>query len=105
MTGLSIPQLLVASHIIPWSVDKENRLNPRNGLCLNSIHDKAFDKGFITITPNFNVKLSPFLLEQKNDKSIKDLFISYENNPITLPDRFLPDRTFLEYHSRNIFIS
>lgn len=105
ITGLSIPQLLVASHIKPWSTDKVNRLNPRNGLCLNSIHDKAFDKGFITITPDFNIKLSSVLLEQKDDKSIKNLFISYENNKITLPDRFLPDRTFLEYHSKNIFIN
>ena len=47
MTGLSIPELLVASHIKPWSKDKENRINPHNGLCLNSIHDKAFDRGFL----------------------------------------------------------
>ena len=58
ITGLSIPDFLVASHIIPWSRNTENRLNPRNGLCLNSIHDKAFDRGFITITPEFNVKVS-----------------------------------------------
>ena len=47
ITGISIPDFLVASHIIPWSKDEKNRLNPENGLCLNSIHDKAFDKGFI----------------------------------------------------------
>jgi putative restriction endonuclease len=36
ITGLSIPDFLVAGHIIPWAKDKENRLNPRNGLCLNN---------------------------------------------------------------------
>jgi len=46
ITGLSIPEFLVSSHIVPWSKNKENRLNPRNGLCLNSLHDKAFDRGF-----------------------------------------------------------
>jgi len=58
ITGLSIPEFLVSSHIVPWSKNKENRLNPRNGLCLNSLHDKAFDRGFLTITPDYVVKLS-----------------------------------------------
>ncbi len=41
ITGLSIPDLLIASHVIPWSKDEKNRLNPRNGLCLNAMHDRA----------------------------------------------------------------
>ncbi|MCK5805919.1 MAG: HNH endonuclease [Lentisphaeria bacterium] len=45
ITGLQIPELLVASHIIPWAKDPRNRTNPRNGLCLNCLHDKAFDVG------------------------------------------------------------
>ena len=46
ITGLDVPELLNASHIIPWSKDEANRMNPRNGLCLNAIHDRAFDRGF-----------------------------------------------------------
>src|SRR5258708_2851259 len=45
VTGLRVPELLVASHIIPWAEDVPNRLNPRNGLCLNALHDRAFDRG------------------------------------------------------------
>jgi putative restriction endonuclease len=37
ITGLSVPKLLNASHIVPWSVDVKNRTNPRNGLCLNAL--------------------------------------------------------------------
>ncbi len=48
ITGLAIPQLLNASHIVPWSIDVKNRTNPRNGLCLNAIHDRAFDCGLLT---------------------------------------------------------
>ena len=44
-SNLSIPEFLVASHIKPWSVDEAQRLNPKNGLCLSSLHDKAFDLG------------------------------------------------------------
>jgi putative restriction endonuclease len=51
ITGLSIPSLLTASHIVPWSEDEANRMNPKNGLCLNALHDRAFDKGWITVTP------------------------------------------------------
>lgn len=61
ITGLPISDFLVASHIIPWSIDKDNRTNPHNGLCLNSIHDKAFDRGFITITPDYRIKVSNYL--------------------------------------------
>lgn len=41
VTGLAVPQLLVASHIAPWARDKANRLNPRNGLCLNALDEQA----------------------------------------------------------------
>jgi len=32
ITGLAVPKLLVASHIVPWRVDAANRLNPKNSL-------------------------------------------------------------------------
>lgn len=104
ITGLSIPDFLVASHIKPWSKDKENRTNPHNGLCLNSIHDKAFDKGFITVTADFKVKVSDFFNDYSNDKSVADFFIKYNNQKIVKPERFLPTKEFLDYHFQNIFI-
>ncbi|MDZ7876819.1 MAG: HNH endonuclease [Saprospiraceae bacterium] len=103
ITGLNIPSLLVASHIIPWAVNKVERLNPRNGLCLNSIHDKAFDRGFITLTSDYKVQLSKDVLMRKKDNSIKDLFLKYENQTIILPDRYLPNPDFLEWHYQNVF--
>lgn len=104
ITGLSIPDFLVASHIKPWSKDKENRTNPHNGLCLNSIHDKAFDKGYITVTPDFKVKISVFFNDYSKDKSVNDFFIKYNNQKILKPERFLPTKEFLDYHYQNIFI-
>ncbi len=102
ITGLSIPDFLVASHIIPWKEDSINRLNPHNGLCLNSIHDKAFDKGFITVTPDYKIQLSEYL-KNSDDIAVKDFFIKYDNQPIILPDRFLPSKNFLDFHYHNIF--
>jgi len=103
ITGLSVTDFLVASHIKPWKDDEKNRLNPHNGLCLNSIHDKAFDKGFLTITPDYKIKISKYFEEVKNDNSISDFFLKYDNQLIYLPDRFLPSKDFLDYHYQKIF--
>ena len=98
LTGIDIPQLLIASHIIPWSEDKENRLNPQNGLCLNSLHDKAFDKGFISFDENYRVVVSA---ELKNQKS--QYFSDLEGQKMTLPKKFLPNLDFFKYHNERIF--
>jgi putative restriction endonuclease len=102
ITGISVPQLLVASHIIPWSIDKNNRVNPHNGLCLNALHDKAFDKGLITITPDYKIKVSSYLLES-NDKASLSFILNIHNKEIIKPQRFVPVREFLEYHNENVF--
>ncbi|MFW5886794.1 MAG: HNH endonuclease [Bacteroidota bacterium] len=102
ITGINEPQLLIGSHIIPWKADKKNRLNPRNGLCLNALHDKAFDKGLITISKEFKVILSPKLQQSKNI-AVQKFFSGYQNEVIKLPDRFLPDKIFLEYHNDVVF--
>lgn len=106
ITGISIADLLIASHIVPWSVDDKNRTNPHNGLCLNSLHDRAFDKGLITITPDFRIQISSKIKEYKEEKNkeIENYFLKYENQKIFLPDKFVPHKDFLDYHKNNIFI-
>lgn len=104
ITGISITELLVASHIVPWSKDEKNRLNLHNGLCLNLLHDKAFDKGLITITEDYKIKLSNAIIDYKDDEAIEKFFLPYDNHSIFLPKKFLPDKYFLRYHYENIFI-
>lgn len=103
ITGISISDFLVASHIVPWSRDEKNRLNPENGLCLNSIHDQAFDKGYITINFDYKIKVSKFLNDFKKENNIQKFFLDFENALIEMPKRFLPKKEFLEYHHLNIF--
>lgn len=103
ITELPIPELLVASHIIPWAKDVKNRTNPRNGLCLNYLHDKAFDVGLITISEDFTVLASPKI--RKIDSTKKKILTCYVGKKINLPKRFIPDQEFLEYHRKNIFQS
>ncbi len=102
ITGIDIPELLVASHIIPWSKASKDRLNPRNGLCLNALHDKAFDKGLMTVTPDFKIKISKKILA-KPSVPVELWIASFEGKDIITPERFMPTRDFLEYHNKNIF--
>jgi len=104
ITGIAIPALLNASHIKPWALDIENRVNPHNGLCLNSIHDRAFDRGLLTILPDYKIKISSVLQKQaKKNNPISEFFIRYDGTSIQIPDRFLPDSNFLKYHNSEIF--
>lgn len=104
ITGLGVTELLIASHIVPWSYDAKNRLNPENGLCLNAIHDKAFDKGLITITTDYKVKISKALLDFQKDDSVRKFFMEFEHSSIAMPERYFPRKEFLEYHHEHIFI-
>jgi putative restriction endonuclease len=103
ITGLEIPELLNASHIIPWSKDKENQVNPRNGLCLNAIHDRAFDRYLMTVTPEFVVKVSKSVKKANASGAVKDFLLRFDGAEINRPARFLPDPKFLKYHNRMFF--
>lgn len=105
VTGMKRPELLIASHIKPWSVSdaKTERTNPCNGLCLNALHDKAFDKGLITIDKNYRIIFSSHLSDVCMDESTHDWFYHYEKKEIQLPDKFLPGKDFIEYHNDVVF--
>ncbi len=103
LTGIDVPGLLIASHIVPWSKDPKNRLNPQNGLCLNNLHDQAFDRGYITFDSDFRLVLSQQILKSK-EKYIEKYFKNLEGQSLRLPKRFIPDEQFIEYHNKNIFL-
>ncbi len=104
ITGLSVPALLVASHIVPWSVDEQNRVNPRNGLLLSALHDKAFDAGLIAVDDDMIVRVSQSQAERR-DEFFAAVVGSYDGQPISRPEKFEPDRRFLQYHREHIFRS
>lgn len=103
LSGLSDARLLMASHIVPWSDDKANRLNPSNGLCLSAIHDKAFDRGLITLIDKFEVMLSG-QLKRNGDAFVAQIFLPLEGRKIELPEKFVPDIVFLTRHRNEIFL-
>lgn len=103
LTGINIPALLVASHIIPWAVNQQERLNPENGLCLSALYDKAFDKGFISIDDQYRVILAEKLKLYQAEPYYGKHFANIEGQTIALPEYHRPNKMFLEWHRDCIF--
>jgi hypothetical protein len=103
ISGIPVPELLVASHILSWSRFPNHRVNPRNGLCLSRLHDAAYDSGFITLNEERRLVLSPALREYMISETLRRNFLPFEGKPIHLPEKFLPDADFLRRHRDEIF--
>lgn len=99
ITGIGMLDLIVASHIVPWSENKKNRLSAKNGLSLNSLHDRAFDKHLITITEDLKIKISPKFYKHPDIPSIKQSFLDYDGKSLTQPKKFYPDIDSLKIHN------
>lgn len=104
ITGNPIPELLVASHILPWGNYPEHRLNPRNGLCLAQTQDAAFDKGLISFDEDYRLVLGPYLREFLPNEALERNFLAYEGKQIQMPDKFLPDSDFMQKHREEVFL-
>ncbi len=103
ITQIDIPEILIASHIIPWSHNEEERLNPENGICLSPTFDKCFDKGFIGIDADYKIHLSRHIKEHRNKPYFEKTFKDLEGKKIHLPLKYLPKKEFLDYHFTKIF--
>lgn len=102
ITNLGVEQLLVASHIKPWS-DADpatERLSPENGLLLNALHDRAFDKGLMTIDFDLRIVISS---QMPRGSFEREFFWRFEGNSIQTPGKFRPRREFIEYHNDVVF--
>ena len=103
ITGIDVQSLLIASHIIPWADNVEQRLNPENGICLSPLYDKAFDSGLISILPDYEIVVSRELKEHSKEDFYQDTFGVIEHRHIFLPEEHKPNPLFLQYHYDNIF--
>ncbi|HTB62880.1 MAG TPA: HNH endonuclease [Opitutales bacterium] len=104
ISGINVPCLLVASHIKPWSDFPNERLDPRNGLCLSSLHDAAFDAGLITLDNNFKIVLSKRLRHYFPQPTLEQNFVPFDGTQIRLPVHLAePSQDFLGYHREQIF--
>jgi putative restriction endonuclease len=103
ITGIDIPDLLLASHILPWSQNEAERLNPENGICLSALYDRAYDKGYIGINAKFQILLSGDLKKKHKTGYHEKYFASLDGAKIILPKKYYPNKEFLQFHLDQIF--
>jgi putative restriction endonuclease len=103
LTGINIPALLVASHIIPWADNVHERLNPQNGICLSNMYDKAFDRGLISFLNDGTVIFSQRLKSNIGKEYYDKYFLPIESAKLTIPRKYHPNELFLEWHRDTIF--
>lgn len=101
--GLAHKELLIASHIKPWSESTpEEKLNPFNGFLLCPNHDSLFDKHFITFQDNGQIIISKRLSE--DDKQLlninNDIVINIEEKN----KKFLKEHREVFYDIEKIYV-
>lgn len=92
--GLPLPDLLVAAHIVPWSIDPAQRMNPHNGLCLCGTHDLAFERGLIVVDRNYLIT-ARVPSQMTSIRPVQDWLTGYDGRRIRLPQRWPPDPVLL----------
>ena len=95
--------MLLASHIVPWSKNKEERLNPENGICLSALYDRAFDKGYITISESYKIVVATELKKKHQYPFYQKHFATLEGAKIELPQKYFPKKEFLQFHQDVVF--
>ena len=100
LTDLDDPRLLIASHIIGWAEHAKTRLNPHNGICLNALHDRAFDKHLITFGESYELLVADNL-PRKTSEQLHQV----KHRTLRMPERFLPSQDFLETHRQQFYAS
>ncbi len=101
ITGLNIPDVNRASHIVRWADNAENRLDPTNGLCLSATYDAAFDRNFISLDDDYRIILSKNIRDYATNESVREYFLKKEGHRIKLPNRFRPNKDYLEEHRKH----
>lgn len=104
ISGIDVAELLLASHIVPWAENKEERLNPENGICLSALYDRAFDQGLIGFKTDYSVIVSETLKRKQGSSYYRQYFSHLETKRMELPLKYLPKKAFLEFHLDTIFL-
>lgn len=97
LCGVSGEDMLIASHIKPWSVaDVDERVDVNNGLLLCPNHDWLFDKGYISFDTSGKIVVSDKLSD------VNQMFMNVDRNKILNMSE--QTRKYMKYHSDNILM-
>lgn len=99
ITRLSLPEILIASHIKPWAAsNNRERISSDNGLLLSATYDRLFDQGLISFENDGHILLSSIITSENADILALDRSKKYDI-------LFNPNMgDFLDYHREMIFV-
>jgi putative restriction endonuclease len=104
ITGMNIPEVNRASHIVSWADDPSKRLDPSNGLYLSATYDAAFDNHLISLDDDYRIILSGDIKDHYMNDSVNEYFIKKEGKKINLPSSYQPNKKYLAKHrSQGLF--
>ncbi|MGQ0634603.1 MAG: HNH endonuclease [Planctomycetaceae bacterium] len=94
---------------MPWRANVKRRADPRNGIALHALFDRAFDRGLIAFDEQLHVLISRRLSEELRAEcptrsAAAAALFSIEGRQLNLPDRFRPDPTALSWHRATVFL-
>lgn len=96
LCGVDMKELLIASHIKPWSKSESGeKLDPNNGLMLCANHDKLFDSGYITFDDNGSIIISSKISVTNRIYINVSKSMSIKMNDNT--------KVYMKYHRDNVF--
>ncbi|WP_088163533.1 HNH endonuclease signature motif containing protein [Sphingobacterium sp. G1-14] len=94
ISGYLNKDLLIASHIKPWSkCDNFEKVDPNNGLLLLPNFDKLFDKGLISFDDHGHVLISDLFTDA-------EIFVIKKSLKIRFRDG---SKKYMEYHRLTVF--
>lgn len=100
VTGEHAVPVLEAAHIQSYLGPASN--HPQNGLVLRSDLHRLYDAGYVTVTPELRLEVSPRLREEyENGKA----YYAMQNRPVRVPTdrRLAPSRDALLWHAEKVF--
>ncbi len=99
VTGLNVPELLIATRILPRSSHPDLSLNISNGISFSGLYHTAFLRGLIGLNDDLRVLVAPRLRHAIDASSFDTFFGAYDGRSILLPpDAVQPDLATLRHH-------
>jgi len=100
VTGEHSRPVLDAAHIQPYLGPVSN--HPQNGLLLRADLHRLFDAGYVTVTPDLRLEVSPRLREEFDNGKV---YYDRHGQPIRVPDdpSRAPSPAALRWHNENVF--
>jgi len=101
ITGEHTQPVLDAAHIQPYLGPKSNHV--QNGLLLTKEFHTLFDLGYVTVTPEYVVRVSPALRADWQNGTRYYLFDGERLKQVPSKGELRPSATALEWHNEKVF--